>query len=150
MSQPGLPTLNDLPLSGTKTIILTSEDNIVSQMIPGKEGGIVERVGGKLYTLEIQGFFESGGDAFKDQLMTIATSGADVQVFNATGGYWLRNFGGYYIENVEVQHVGGFSYPFYRWRIKGTLSGYEVRVLASTGVSYAQTLPLMGEGFMGY
>ncbi len=150
MSQPGLPTLNDLPLSGTKTIILTSEDHIVSQRIPGKEGAIIERVGAKMYSLEIHGFFESGGEQFKDRLLTIATSGADIQVPNTTGGYWLKNFGGFYIENVEVQYVPGWSYPFYNWRVKGLLSGYEVGVLAANGVSFAQTLPLMGTGFTSF
>ncbi|SRR5712691_1345237 len=136
MSQPGLPTLNSLPLSGTKTIILTSEDYVVSQRIPGKEGGVIERMGSKLDKLEIQGFFESGGDTFKDQLLTIATSGATVQIPNMTGGYWLQNFGGYYIENVEFQHVAGFSYPFYRWRIKGMISGYATNVKQYGGMAY--------------
>ena len=94
MAQPGLPILNDLSLSGTKTIILTAEDYIVSHSIPGREGGVVERVGAKAYKLEIHGFFESGGDGFKEKLLTIATSGATIQIPNTTGGNWVQNTGG--------------------------------------------------------
>lgn len=148
-------------LSGAQVVIVNQGDYVVEHSLAGREGGVTERIGAPQARVEIHGFIESSNpsitnpEELKARFEALVRDPPIVVYSTLSGGFFLRT--AVFVEGVQIFQEEGHGYPFYRYIIRGVVSGGTIRTDLSgtafafmSGLTYSMDVPVMGRIFESY
>lgn len=131
----GMPTLGTLTLSGTRSAALHHGVYVVEHAVPGRDGGIVELMGGPSDTVELHGFFYSGSDVDKPVLQGFVGTNQNLSIPSTLGNNFFAN-GAILVKNVVFGMPAERGYPFYDWVIYGVFTSGNANVTTDQYLAY--------------
>jgi hypothetical protein len=120
-------------LSGTQAVVVKLRDYVIEHSMPGREGGVMERIGSASDQIDIHGiFYEGQADYNLNQLQSLTRYTIGIQIPSFTNGAGLINSGStVQFEDIGAVYVPGHGYPYYQWRWTGVISGALVTTFES-------------------